>query len=460
MSRYRFRREMKMDLILLALKLSNFFAFLANTFRAILIWQPSISPLKNYFQGVIIILTLTPLLLILHIATGHTTGKIVDIVTKKPVEGAVVVSGNDIQRTNADGSFYAPAGINKITVRAHGYLRTEIAVIPAQEIKLTPFTPKALYLSFYGVGDRNLRESALKLLKETELNALVIDVKGDRGMISFKSSIPLASEVGAQRIVTVKDMGGLIKSLKENCIYTIARIVTFKDHPLAFNKTDLAVKTSSGEVWYDRENLAWADPFKKEVWDYNIRIAVEAAQYGFDEIQFDYVRFPDASGLVFSKPNTAENRVKAICGFLMEAKNQLSPYNVFVAADIFGYVSWNLNDTEIGQKLEDLTHHLDYISLMLYPSGFQYGIPGYRNPVANPHEIVYLSLKRAQERTQLPSVRFRPWLQAFRDYAFDKRDFSGKEIKDQINAVEKFGSNGWMLWNPRNVYGADGLRRK
>jgi hypothetical protein len=97
---------------------------------------------------------------------------------------------------------------------------------------------------------------------------------------------------------------------------------------------------------------------------------------------------------------------------------------------------------------------------MLYPSGFQYGIPGYRIPVRNPYEIVYLSLKRAQERTLLTSVRFRPWLQAFRDYAFDKRCFREKEIRDQINAGEKFGSHGWMLWNPQNVYSRIGLKRK
>jgi hypothetical protein len=325
---------------------------------------------------------------------------------------------------------------------------------------LIPFTPKAVYLSFYGIGDRRLRESALGLLRETELNALVIDVKGDKGMISFRSSIPLATEVGAQKVITVKEMGSILKTLKENGVYTIARIVTFKDNPLALKRPDLAVKAPNGEIWRDREGLAWVDPFKKEVWEYNLQIAAEAARYGFDEIQFDYVRFPDAHGLLFSMPNTADNRIKAISGFLMEAKNQLFPYNVFLAADIFGYVSWNQNDTDIGQRLEDITPHVDYISLMLYPSGFQYGIPGYRNPVANPHEIVYLSLKRAQERTQLPSVRFRPWLQAFRDYAFDRRAFNGKEIKDQISAVEKFGSNGWMLWNPRNVYGPDGLKRE
>ena len=134
--------------------------------------------------------------------------------------------------------------------------------------------------------------------------------------------------------------------------------------------------------------------------------------------------------------------------------------NVFVAADVFGYVSWNLNDTQIGQRLDRLAPCVDYISLMLYPSGFRFGIPGFRNPVEHPYEIVYRSLKKSRERTQIPSVRFRPWLQAFRDYAFDKRHFSGPEINEQIKAAEQFGSDGWMLWNPRNVYTADGLKRQ
>jgi hypothetical protein len=399
-------------------------------------------------------------LLIPEYTMGFGTGKVVDLLTKKPIGGAVIISGKDLQWTDANGLFVKTNGGSKVGVRAHGYLRTEQMIVPHQEIKLMPFTPRALYLSFYGIGDRSLRESALKLIKETELNALVIDVKGDRGMIAFKSAIPLAIEVGAQKIRTLKDVSGLIKYLRENGIYTIARIVTFKDNLLALKRPDLAVRAPSGEIWRDRENLAWVDPFQKEVWDYNINVAIEAAQYGFDEVQFDYVRFPDALGLHFSSPNTAGNRVRAICGFLMEARSRLYPYNVFLAADIFGYVNWNFNDTDIGQKLEELSPYLDYISPMLYPSGFQFGIPGYRNPVANPYEIVYLTLKKAQERTQLPSVRFRPWLQAFRDYAFDRRYFAGKEIKDQIKAVEKFGSDGWMLWNPRNIYVTDGLKKK
>jgi hypothetical protein len=252
----------------------------------------------------------------------------------------------------------------------------------------------------------------------------------------------------------------LISTLRARGIYTIARIVTFKDNPLALARPDLAVRTRNGTIWRDRERLAWTDPFKQEVRDYNIAVAIEVAKSGFDEIQFDYLRFPDARGLVFSQPNTENNRVKAIAEFLQEAKTRLRPYNVFLAAAIFGYVCWNLDDTDIGQKLEELTPYLDFTSPMLYPSGYQFGIPGYRNPVAHPYEIVSLSLKKAKERTGLPSTRFRPWLQAFKDYAFDRRPFTGQEIRAQIQAAEDFGANGWMLWNPRNVYSGEGLRKE
>jgi hypothetical protein len=186
------------------------------------------------------------------------------------------------------------------------------------------FAPKAVYLSFYGIGDHTLRESALHLIDTTELNALVIDVKGDRGRIPYKSTVPLSAQIGAQDIITIKDIQSLLKSLREKGTYAIARIVVFKDGPLASARPDLAVKRADGTVWRDREGLAWTDPFKREAWDYNLAIAEEVARYGFDEIQFDYTRFPDAQGLVFSAPNTEENRVKTIAEFLRTARKRLT----------------------------------------------------------------------------------------------------------------------------------------
>jgi hypothetical protein len=401
---------------------------------------------------------------------GSPFGKVIDLLTGHPIKGAIVGLNNRVVLTDENGFFPFQITDAKLSVRAYGYKKSEEVIKPSSVIPiakpgsplivgLVPFTPKGLYLSFYGIGDRTIRESSLKLAQENGLNSLVIDVKGDRGMIPYKSNVSLSSQIGGQRIITVRDIHDLMTSLKEKDIYTIARIVVFKDNLLAMARPDLAVKNPRSEIWRDRENLAWVDPFMKEVWDYNIEIAIEAAQLGFDEIQFDYVRFPDDGSPLFSQPNTLENRVKAITGFLMESRKRLAPHNVYLGADIFGYVLWNQNDTNIGQRLEDLAPHVDYLSPMLYPSGFQYGIPGYRIPVSNSYEIVYLTLKRAQERTNLPSVRFRPWLQAFRDYAFDKRAFGDKEISDQIHAANQFGSHGWMLWNPSNIYTSAGLRR-
>jgi hypothetical protein len=426
--------------------------------------------LNERYRGLLAILLILFLLSIPGRTMGFPFGKVIDRFTGNPVRGAIVALDNRVVLTDENGLFPFQLTDAKLSVRAYGYKRSEELIKPSSVIPITnpgsphvvslvPFTPKALYLSFYGIGDRSIRGSALKLARENGLNALVIDVKGDRGMIPYRSNVPLVSEIGGQRIVTVRDVNDLLQSLKEKGLYTIARVVVFKDNLLATGRPDLAVKNQRGEIWRDRENLAWVDPFMKEAWDYNIEIAVEAARLGFDEIQFDYVRFPDDSSPVFSMPNTVENRVKAITRFVMEAKNRLAPYNVFLAADVFGYVCWNQNDTNIGQRLEDLVPHVDYLSPMLYPSGFQYGIPGYRMPVSNPYEIVYLTLKRAQERTNLPSVRFRPWLQAFRDYAFDKRYFGDKEISDQIQASNQFGADGWMLWNPSNTYTSDGLRK-
>lgn len=418
-------------------------------------------------SGAMLILILSALAPAAGLADGAEGVLIVDRASGRPVADAVVTQNGRRLSADPQGRYRleGPQNGAALRVRAPGYRRAELAPAEAPEglpaeVKLTPFAPKALYLSFYGIGSKALLDPALKLIEETELNALVIDVKGDRGMIPYRSAVALAAEVGAQKIITLRDAAGTIRALKERGIYLIARIVVFKDDLLARARPELAVKTPAGGLWTDRENLAWTDPFQREVWDYNIAIAREAAELGFDEIQFDYVRFPDSRSPRFSQPSTEANRVKTIAGFLQEASRRLEPHNVFTAADIFGYVCWNLNDTDIGQKLEPVAASVDYLSPMLYPSGFQFGIPGVRNPVANPHEIIYLSLKKAQERTGLSPVRFRPWLQAFKDYAFDRRPFNAKEIQEQIGAADKFGSQGWMLWNPGNRYSEVALRRE
>jgi hypothetical protein len=385
-------------------------------------------------------------------------GRVLDGRTGAGLAGATVTCAEGVTRTDGEGRFAIFSEGQPLRVRAAGYRRVEVLPGEAAEISLPPFTPKALYLSFYGISAPSLRDPALELIEQTELNALVIDIKGDRGMITYPSRVAQAAEIGAQKVITVRDPKKLLASLKERGIYTIGRIVVFKDDLLARARPELAVKTAAGSPWRDGEKLCWVDPFAREVWEYNIALAEEAAALGFDEIQFDYVRFPERSGLVFSRENVQTHRVEAITGFLAEARQRLNPSNVALAADIFGYVCWNENDTNIGQQLERLAEHLDYLSPMLYPSGFTFGVGRYRNPMINPYEIISLSLNKAQQRTGLSALRFRPWLQAFRDYAFDRRHFGASEIRSQTSASEAFGSNGWMLWNPRNVYSIAGLK--
>lgn len=403
-------------------------------------------------------------LLIAANAMADVSGVVVDASTKTPIAGAYVTLDGQPQQADANGRFHFPASSEKkdvhdLRVRSIGYQRQLMSVTDKSAapvtVELTPFVPKALYLSVYGIGSGVLRPAALKLIENHEPNALVIDIKGDAGLVGYKSGIPLTAEIGARKVTTVRDMKALVEELRDKGVYTIARIVTFKDNLLARTRPELAIRTKSGDIFQDGEGLAWADPFQQAVWDYNLQLAEEAAQLGFDEVQFDYIRFPDKRGLKFSKDNTEENRVAAITGFLTAARKRIEPYNVFLGADIFGYACWNTTDTEIGQRIEDLARVLDVISPMLYPSGFQFGIPGYRNPVQNSHEIIYLSLKRAQERTGLKPAHFRPWLQAFRDYAFDRRVFGPNEVQQQIAASDKFGAGGWMMWNPRNVYSAE-----
>jgi hypothetical protein len=386
---------------------------------------------------------------------GAIEGKVVDARTKAPIADAVVTRGDQAVRTDPEGAFRLEGNGEKLLVRAAGYARRNLALSelgnPHAEIALDPFKVKALYLTPYGAVTK-LKAAALEAVKLNNLNALVIDVKGDRGFIPFKVDLPLADEAGAQNTLLIKDIQGLVRSLKEQNLYLIARIVVFKDDPLAAAKPQWAVKTKGGGVFRDREKLRWVDPFRKEVWDYNIAIAKIAAEVGFDEIQFDYVRFPDNRGVAFSQPANEESRSRTITAFLETAYRALRPYNVFVAADVFGYVPWNANDTDIGQKIVPITNAVDIVSLMVYPSGYHLGIPKYRNPVKHPYEIVYLTLKKAQERTQASPLRFRPWLQAFRDYAFGGGDFNEDRMRLQIKAAEDFGASGWMFWNPRNVY--------
>ncbi|SDP00904.1 hypothetical protein SAMN04489798_4446 [Pseudomonas arsenicoxydans] len=391
------------------------------------------------------------------------SGVVLDANTQKPIAGATVTTSAAVTQTDEQGRFETASPATSIAARAPGYLRTEATLVACDApcvLTLTPFRPKAVYLSVFGVTSTLLRDRAVSLADSTDINALVIDVKGDRGLTPYRSAAREAIGAAAHTsrpAPQARDFPGLLAKLRARHLYLIARIVVFKDDPLADAHPQWSVHDADDMPWRDRENLQWMDPFSHEVWQHNLDLAEEAARMGFDEIQFDYVRFPDKAGLRFELPNTRANRTAAIVGFLKEARQRLAPYNVFISADIFGYVCWNLDDTAIGQQIELLGAALDYISPMLYPSSFTWGLPGLTNPTEDPAQIVRRSLAEAKRRTKLPGVRFRPWLQAFRDYAFDHRPFDEAAIKAQVDAADAAGTDGWMLWNPRNHYEAADL---
>ncbi|MFI5373070.1 MAG: putative glycoside hydrolase [Candidatus Rokuibacteriota bacterium] len=333
-----------------------------------------------------------------------------------------------------------------------------------QESGSPPRTVKGLYLSYHGVGDRTIRGRVFDLLDRTELNAVVIDVKGDEGYVPYDSQVPLAREAGATARVRVRDFDEILARLKAKGIYLIARIVVFKDNVLTRHQPTWAVTdTGTGAPWLDAERLAWLDPFEEAAWPYAIAIATEAARKGFDEIQLDYLRFPTEGHLAaarFGRPNTPASRGQTVTAFLERTRAALEPTGALLALDVFGYTAFNFDDTGIGQRIETLAPLVDVLCPMAYPSSYHLGIPGYRNPVTHPYEIVFETVRRARERTVGTRVQVRPWIQNFRDYAFDRRPFETAEVQAQMRAARDAGAAGWMLWNPQNRYTVEALDPK
>jgi hypothetical protein len=193
-----------------------------------------------------------------------------------------------------------------------------------------------------------------------------------------------------------------------------------------------------------------------------VAIAREAALKGFDEIQFDYLRFPGEGRFEdahYSRPSTQPARIAAILRFLELAREALRGTGAALAIDVFGYTAFNENDTGIGQRIEDLAPLVDYLCPMTYPSGYHRGIPGYPNPVAHPYEVVFETVRRMRARTSHTRVQVRPWIQDFRDYAFDRRLFGVREVRAEMKAADDAGAAGWMLWNSGNRYTVDALSK-
>ncbi len=308
-------------------------------------------------------------------------------------------------------------------------------------------------------------DDLIRLIDETELNTMVIDVKNDEGQITYQMDLETAQDMDAC-VSYIGDMESLMATLKEHGIYTIARIVCFKDPYLAQNYPDLALKKADGTPLTDAYGLAWVNPCKEEVWEYLTEVAAAAADAGFDEIQYDYMRFPigsDADAADYGIAMESGTKEQMITDFLTYASEKLHEKGIVVTADVFGTIIGNDVDIErVGQDYTALAGTVDVLSPMVYPSHYGTGVYGYRVPDAEPYGTVLAALNdSAGELLALEEADraiVRPWLQAFTATWVDGHiSYGGEQIRQQIQAVYDAGYEEWILWNSRNHYSSDGL---
>ncbi len=318
---------------------------------------------------------------------------------------------------------------------------------------------RGIYLTAYTAGQTVAFRNLVDLVDSTALNAMVINIKDEQGHATYDTQVQAFRDAGAIS-VQIQDLPELLRVTKAYGIYTIGRLVTFEDSTLSRYSPELAVRRADGSLWRDRAGNSWTDAFRPEVWDYNLALAEEAAQLGFDEIQFDYVRFPtdgDTKTAVFSQdsgPNNI-NRVRAITEFLNYARARLFPYGTLVSADVFGIILSTSVDTSLGQVLEDVTPAVDYLSPMIYPSHYGPGHFGLSSPDAEPYWTIRGALTDALDRLGPEAKdKLRPWLQDFTLY----NHYGPEQVLDQIRATHELGIKGWLLWNPANVYTSAALR--
>ncbi len=316
---------------------------------------------------------------------------------------------------------------------------------------------KGIYVTGHSASGERL-DQLLALIDETELNAMVIDVKDDNGYLLFHSEVAEKYNPKANEKVYIKDMESFVKKLKEHDVYLIARIVTFKSPIYARSNPDRAIvyKASQG-LYSDRDGLIWASPHDRELWAYNTGVAKEAAAYGFDEIQFDYVRYPAiANPSQMDYRNTEEeSHTATIQKFLKYAYGELSPSHVYIAADVFGWTATALDDVGIGQHWEAISNVVDYTCPMMYPSHYGPNNFGLSVPDAYPYETIDRSIKDAIERNanlETPGM-LRPWIQDFTaKWVKGYIRYGAAEVRAQIEALEANGINEYLVWNAGNSY--------
>ncbi|HEX9370174.1 MAG TPA: putative glycoside hydrolase, partial [Roseiflexaceae bacterium] len=412
-------------------------------------------------------------------------GALVDGASGAPIKNATVIAAPTLDSdsvaytridNSADGSFKLDGVPEQgfIEVLAPGYHKAVIEIksgsVPST-IKLEPFFSKALYVTAAVASNKDLLMKFFDTIDRTELNAIVIDLKSDLrddlGLVYYDSQVPIVKELKASR--PYMDLPAILAEAKKRGIYTIARVHIFShDNVLADAKPEWAAKDkSSGGIFADYPGpgirYAWLDPWNRNVWDYNIQLSVEAAHMGFDEINFDYIRFPslefataDKDRIQLSKPNaTAEEKYANIVEMLTQSQRAINGAGAFLSVDVFGVTAWQPSPL-IGQDISRMGEHTDYVCPMVYPSHFWNGALEFDNPTKHPYEIIQASLQKGDQQLAGKRAMMRPWLQDFTLIWVPKNqivEYGPNEVRAQIKATENFGrAAGWTLYDSANQY--------
>lgn len=331
-----------------------------------------------------------------------------------------------------------------------------VSQISAHHVRIAkPAHVKGVHVTSWVAGDLKKRAVIDNLLAETELNTVVIDIKETEGQVylpGFKAADEMKTYVPA-----MPDIEAYLTDLKKRKVYTVARIVCFCDNLLSQRKPEWAIKDGTA-TWKNMYSLGWVDPFSSEVREYNLQLAEYAADFGFDEIQFDYIRFPSdgkTATCTYSQPYSTGAAVATITGFLKEAHGRLKPKGVYISADVFGYTITS-GDLSIGQKVVDMARWVDYLCPMIYPSHYMKGDLGLEDPDSEPYRTISVAMGAGIKLLGSDSGKLRPYLQDFTR----RKTYGPKDVRDQIDAAADHGVNDWLLWNVHCEYTRAALKNK
>jgi hypothetical protein len=379
------------------------------------------------------------------------------------------------ERKVALGEFYVPLPdlddpVEPYTVKAKAlYMTSNVAGFNFDEEDIQYYANYILALSGQSgqpvdesrLDDVNKLEKILGIIEATEVNSVVIDVKNDLGLVAWQSDIEIVNTVGSNWNTPMKNFSVLMDYLKSKEIYTIARIVAFKDPYFAENNPDHSIQLSAGGVYKDKAGFAWVNPFDEYVWKYVVAISQEAALRGFDEIQYDYIRFPDNAKhyneITTFPGRNGRDKDEAIEDFLIYAQEALKPYHVHVSADVFGVIthSWDDKPEDIGQTWRKITNNTEYISPMVYPSHYGRGYYGFDVPDQHPYEVIQIASREAIERNaaQKNPAIIRHWYQGFTaTWVKGYIPYEEESIQKQIIAGVELGLDEYIIWNSGNTY--------